>query len=58
MTNGFSVATVKNSPNMAWFQARIMGGSVLYAPLASGSVHIDDLAAEGIIVACAPLPLC
>ena len=58
MTNGFSVATVKNSPNMAWFQARIMGGSVLCAPLACGSVRIDDLAAVGIIAACAPLPLC
>ena len=34
------------------------GGSVLYAPLAHGSVHIDDLAAVGIMVACTPLPLC
>ena len=51
-------ATVKNSPIMAWFQARIMCGSVLYAPLACCSVRIDDLAAVGIIAACAPLPLC
>ena len=40
------------------FQARIIGGSVLYAPLACGSVHIDGVAAVGIMVACAPLPLC
>ena len=58
MTCGFSVATVKNSPIMNWFQAKIMGGSVLYAPLACGSVRIDDLAEAGISAACAPLPLC
>jgi Na+/serine symporter len=51
-------ATVKNSPNTAWLHAGIMGGSVLYAPLACGSVRIDDLAAVGIMAACAPLPLC
>ena len=58
MTNGYRVATVKNSLNTGWFQAKIKGSSVLYAPLASGSVHIDDMAAVGIMVACAPLPLC
>ena len=58
MTNGCRVATVKNSPNTGWFQAKIMGGSVLYAPLACCSVHIDDVAAVDIMVACAPLPLC
>ena len=58
MTNGCRGATVKNSPNTPWFQALIVGGSVLYAPLAFGSVHIDDMATVGIMVACAPLPLC
>ena len=58
MTCGCRVAAVKNSPNMGWFQEKIQGGSVLYSPLAPGSVHIDDLAAVVIMVACAPLPLC
>ena len=51
-------ATVKNSPKTAWFQAKDIGGSVLYAPLACGSVRIDDVAAACIMAACAPLPLC
>jgi hypothetical protein len=52
------VATVKNSPNMASLQAKVKGGSVLYAPLAFGSVRIDDVAADCIMAACTPLPLC
>ena len=58
MTNGCRVAMVKNSPNKHWLQAKVQGGSVLYAPLACGSVHIDDVAALSIMVACTPLPLC
>ena len=58
MTRGCRVAAVKNSPIMVSFQAMIMGGSVLYAPLACCSGHIDDVAAVGIMVTCAPLPLC
>ncbi len=56
MTDGGRVAAQKNSPNMTLFQSRIMGGSVLYAPLVCGSVHIDDLAAVSIVMACAALP--
>ena len=58
MTCGCRVATVKNSPKKGWFQLMVQGGSVLYAPLASGSVRIDDPHAVVIIAACAPLPLC
>ena len=58
MTYGYMVATVKNSPSVSWFQVKLAGGSVLYAPLSSGSVHVDDVAAANIMVKCAPLPLC
>ena len=46
MSFGFRVATVKNSPNQAWFQTKVKGGSVLYAPLVFGSVRIDDVAPD------------
>ena len=52
------VATVKNSPKISLFQINNLGGSVLYAPLAPGSMRIDDLVSVGIIAACAPLLLC
>ena len=38
MTCGCMVAAVKNSPPKSLLRSRIVGGSVLYAPLASGSV--------------------
>ena len=58
MTYGCRVAAVKNSPPKSWLRPAFAGGSVLYAPLACGSVHVDDVAAVNIMVACAPLPLC
>ena len=58
MTYGCMVAAVKNSPSKSWFQVKLVGGSVLYAPLACCSVHVDDVSAVNIMVTCAPLPLC
>ena len=58
MTYGCMVAAVKNSPSKSWFQVKLVGGSVLYAPLAPCSVRVDDMAAAYIIAACAPLSLC
>ena len=45
MTYGCMVAAVKNSPPKSWLRWGLVGGSVLYAPLACGSVRIDDVAA-------------
>ena len=58
MTYGCMVAALKNSPSMCWLRPKLVGGSVLYAPLACCSVHVDDLPAVNIMVTCAPLPLC
>ena len=58
MTCGCMVAAVKNSPSKSWLRLGLAGGSVLYAPLACCSVHVDDLPAVNIMVTCAPLPLC
>jgi hypothetical protein len=52
------VTTVKNSPQMSLLRIDNLGGSVLYAPLALGSMRIDDLVPVVIIAACAPLLLC
>ncbi len=51
-------ATVNNSLKISWFHGMINGGSVLYAPLTCGSVHIDDVAAAYIMAASTPLSLC
>ena len=58
MTYGCMIAAVKNSPSVSWFQVKMAGGSVLYAPLPLCSVHVDGIAAAYIMVTCAPLPLC
>lgn len=58
MTPSCRVAAVKNSPSMFWLRPGLVGGSVLYTPLASGSVRVDDVTAAYIIAACTPLPLC
>ena len=58
MTPSCRVATVKNSPSKSWLRDALVGGSVLYAPLAPCSVRIDDVAAAYIMAACTPLPLC
>lgn len=39
-------------------QFNLIGRSVFNAPLAPGSMHVDDAASVYIMVACTPLPLC
>ena len=39
-------------------QFNLIGRSVFNAPLAPGSMHVDDVASVYIMVACTPLPLC
>lgn len=58
MSPGCGVATIRNLPSKFWLRFGLVGGSVLGAPLASGSVHVDGLAAAYIMVACTSLPFC
>ena len=58
MSLGCSVITVKNSRNRHFATVYQAGRSVFNAPLAPGSVHVDDVATVYIMVACIPLPLC
>ena len=57
MTRGCMVVTVKKSKAKSRPQLILVGGIVLYAPLACCSVRIDDVAVVSMMAACAPVLL-